>query len=519
MPDKQTESLAELGKRSLYFLARGILGKDYMQKHVHMDFCDFLEAPLVDGKKDKLVVLPRSFLKSTTGCIAYPLWEAIKNPNIRILIVCNIIDNAMNHLRQIKSIVESNETFRRSYPEIIPNIKKVRWSDHSVELKRDIAYGEGTFEAAGLGQNIVSRHYDMIIMDDILTGTKDSVTRDELAPSQLEIERAIGWYKLAVSLLDTPSEGRMLYQGTRWALHDVIDYILNEDRTFATYIQNIYKKENGKTVNFGVPIYPERFNQKALDDIKNKQGSYIFASQYLLDPLPAERMVFKPDYIQYYRALPSVPYWIYTYVDPAISSKKKACYTAIVTIARTFDNKIYVMEVIREKGLSISQLSEKIFSVQKRLHPRLIGIESIAYQEAIGKHLREQMRAQDFFFNIRDDTPTRDEPKDARIRGMEPRFESHSVWIKEHMNGLETELLEFQGVENSRYVDAIDALAGAIKISSCPPPPIEVEHKEGVTMEDILTELRDRSKYYRLPFGDQLGQMGAPRDNMNSFNN
>ena len=504
--DNKERQLAELGRRDFYFLSRGILGRggsDAMTKQVHVPLCKFLQDSTI---QNKLIVLPRSFLKSTLACINLPIWLALSNPNVRVLIACNIIDNAMNHLRTIKHIFERNTLFRHLYPDLIPDIRKVQWSDHAVTVRRTGGYGEATFTAAGVGVNIVGTHYDVVIMDDILTAKKDDVTGDELAPSQLDIDRAIGWYKLAISLFDTPSKGLTFYIGTRWAVHDVIDHILEFDKSFEPYIQNVYIKGTKAE-----PIYPERFNQKALDQIKMRQGPYIYASQYLLNPLPIEKMVFKPEYIQYFDRLPfNASYWIYTYVDPAISSKKDACNTAIITIARTSDNKIYVIECIRKKGMSVNELAKEIFAVHKRYKPRLIGIESVAYQEAIGKHLKEQMREKNYFFNVRDDTPTRDAPKDARIRGMQPRFAAKAVWIKSYMNGLETELLEYQGVERSRYVDAIDALAGAIKISSCPPPPVITQELKGITMGSILKELRSKTGF-KLPFGNQLSDMGAPK--------
>ena len=504
--DEKERQLAELGRRDFYFLSRGILGRggsDAMTKQVHVPLCKFLQDSTV---QNKLIVLPRSFLKSTLACIKLPIWLALSNPNVRVLIACNIIDNAMNHLRTIKHIFERNTLFRHLYPELVPDIRKVQWSDHAVTVRRTGGYGEATFTAAGVGVNVVGTHYDVVIMDDILTAKKDDVTGDELAPSQLDIDRAIGWYKLAISLFDTPSKGLTFYIGTRWAVHDVIDHILEFDKSFEPYIQNVYVKGTKAE-----PVYPERFNQKALDQIKMRQGPYIYASQYLLNPLPIEKMVFKPEYIQYFDRLPfNASYWIYTYVDPAISSKKDACNTAIITIARTSDNKIYVIECIRKKGMSTSELSDAIFAVHRKYKSRLIGVESVAYQEAIGKHLREQMREKNYFFNVRDDTPTRDDPKDARIRGMQPRFAAKAVWIKNYMGGLETELLEYQGVERSRYVDAIDALAGAIKISSCPPPPVITQELKGITMGSILEELRKKTGF-KLPFGNQLSGMGAPK--------
>lgn len=151
----QKNDMAEFGLEDFYFFARGIIGKDYMTPELHEPLCRFLQ--LMEILR-KIIVLPRSFLKSTLGCIVLPIWLSLHNPDIRILIVCNIIENAMNHLRQIKSIFETNDVFRSLYPWIIPNIRKVMWSDHSVEVKRTMGWGEATFNAAGLGTNIVSTH-------------------------------------------------------------------------------------------------------------------------------------------------------------------------------------------------------------------------------------------------------------------------------------------------------------------------------------------------------------------------
>jgi len=218
------------------------------------------------------------------------------------------------------------------------------------------------------------------------------------------------------------------------------DYIVNEDQTFKLYTQNIYKNGGYKMRARGTePIYPERFDVKALALTKKQQGSYIYASQYLLEPLPAEKMVFKSQYIQYFSHLPSdVPYWVFTYVDPAISSKKDACNTAIITIARTADNRIFVIDSIRERGVRPSKLLDMIFSVHRKFKPMHVGIESVAYQDSIGMNLQDKMKRDNYFFSIKADTPKNTDSKDNRIRGMQPRFEAMGVWIKKWMSGLES---------------------------------------------------------------------------------
>jgi hypothetical protein len=504
--DEKERQMAELGRRDFYFLSRGILGKgkaDAMTLQVHIPLCRFLQNSTV---QNKLIVLPRSFLKSTLACIKLPIWLALSNPNIRVLVACNIIDNAMNHLRTIKHIFERNALFRHLYPELIPDIRKVQWSDHAVTVRRTGGYGEATFTAAGVGVNLVGTHYDVVIMDDILTAKKDDVTGEELAPSQLDIDRAIGWYKLAISLFDTPSKGLSFYIGTRWAIHDVVDYILVNDKSFVPYIQNVHVKGSQD-----VPVYPERFDLKALEQIKARQGPYIYASQYLLNPLPIELMVFKPDWIHTYKNVPHKGV-IYTYIDPAISKSRRACKTAIITIECTHEHKIYVREAVIKKGMGVIELVDNIFRIHKKYNPRSIVVEAIAYQEAIGQVVKERQKRENCFFSIKDDKPTRGESKDERIQGLAPRFAAEQIFIQEYMGELRTELLEYQGVEKSRYVDGIDALAGAVKISTFPSEPEEVK-ASGWTMQSVMDHLRER-RGYRLPFRHQLSGMGAKEEKL-----
>lgn len=504
--DEREKQMAELGRKDFYFLSRGILGRgkvDAMTKQVHVPLCRFLQN---NDVQNKLIALPRSFLKSTLGCIKLPIWFAIRNPNIRVLIACNIIENAMNHLRTIKHIFERNVLFRHLYPDIIPDIRKVQWSDHAVAVRRTGGYGEATFTAAGVGTNVVGTHYDVVIMDDILTATKDDVTGEELAPSQLDIERAIGWYKLAISLFDTPSKGLSFYIGTRWAVHDVIDYILVNDESFEPYIQSVHVKGTKDE-----PVYPERFDKKALEQIKARQGPYIYASQYLLQPLPIEMMVFKPDWLHTYKNVPHKGV-IFTYIDPAISKNRRACKTAIITIECTHEHKIYVRETIIKKGMGVIELVDNIFRIHKTYNPRSIVVEAVSYQEAIGQVVKERQIRENCFFAIKDDKPTKGESKDERIQGLAPRFAAGQVFMQEYMGELRTELLEYQGVERSRYVDGIDALAGAVKISTFPEEAEEVV-SSGWTMQSVMDHLRER-RGFRLPFKKQLAGMDAKEEKL-----
>jgi predicted phage terminase large subunit-like protein len=488
---EQLDNLKRVALNNFYFFSLGILDYDYMVKEVHLPICNFLAD---DSIKDKMLLLPRGFLKTTLTSVALPIWLAMKDPNIRWLDVTNNMTNAANHLRKIKSQFERNEKLQMLFPERMPSFKKDRWTEFSATIPRDrVGLGEGTFDAAGIGTNLPSRHYDRINEDDIVTATKDDVSDREIAPSIEEINKAIGWHRLVPSLYDSPDVGYLYHTATRWCSYDPVDHIRKTEPYFKVYEQNVYKKINGELVDKGEPIYPSRFSQAALDKLMIRQGPYIFSTQYLLKPVPLELMIFKPDYIHYYDTLPNIRGVFYAYIDPASSASKTACHTAIIVIFCAENGKIYVVEVIRKVGMSLSESITHLFRIAKEYQTRLIGIEIVGYQEQLEREVRSMMTRTGNYFSVQGDRPRKGQSKAARIENLEPRFANGQIYIKHEHKGLESDLLEYQGIDKSKYVDTLDALAGAINISRFPfREADEPTMKTGVTLESILEELRGK---------------------------
>jgi len=487
---EQINNMRRHALNNFFFFSLGVLGYDYIDKEVHLPICNFLSDETV---KDKMLLLPRGFLKSTLTSVALPIWLAMRDCNLRYLIVCNSMTNASNHLRKIRSQFERNELLHVLFPERMPKTKKDRWTEFSATIPRtQIGLGEGTFEAAGIGTNLPSRHYSRIGEDDIVTATKDDVSDREMAPSQDEINKAIGWHRLVPSLYDSIEGGYLYHTATRWCANDPVDHIRKNETFFKIYEQNLYKKVNGKNVDTGVPIYPSRFGENAIKKLRLIQGPYIFSTQYLLKPVPLELMMFKPDYIHYCDIIPNIRGEFYAYIDPASSDDKRACHTAIIVIFCGEDKRIYVAEVIREQGMSLSQSVDHLFRIAKEYKTRNIGIEVVGYQKQLENHVREEMIRRGEYFIVTGDNPKRGVSKGARIENtLQPRFANGQIFIKHAHKGLEGDLLEYQGVERSKFIDTLDALAGAVNLSHFPVYQQEPDLiKTGVTIESILKELR-----------------------------
>lgn len=485
------ENLAKLGRANLYFFARGILGYDWMVPHVHLGLCNFLQS----YHPRKSVVLPRGFLKTTVCSTAYPIWRAVNDPNVRFLIVQNKADNARKIIQAIRMIFEKNQLFREVYPEIIPNFRKVRWSDSAAEVRRDAGHPEATFEPAGIASAVTSRHYDVIIEDDIISAEKDDMTGIEAIPSRESVEKAIGWHKLATSLLANPKDGEILNVGTRWAKFDVVEHILTEQADYYKFFHMSALDENG------APVYPERFDMETLNRIKADQGTYIFSTQYLNSPIDEDSMVFLPDWIKFYEREPE-GLTNYIIVDPAISEKRKADFSCVMCVGMDGTGSIYVLEYVRKK-INPSQLIDEIFKMASRRMPvaRVI-IETVAYQKALAHFFEKEKIVRGVPLRVEEVTPGRGESKDLRIRSLQPIAELGRLFIKPHHTELYKEIIDFPYGATD---DIIDALAYATRYVRLPQKQKATNSQiRTYTMEDMIRELHNRGKSQHLPFKRQL---------------
>lgn len=463
--------------------------------------------------KDRIVVMPRSHLKTTYAAGFYPLWMAAREPSLRICIVSNSQENGCKKVHFIRGLVEGSAIFRILFPEVIPNFNKVRWTDSCACLARPQEFPEGTFEAAGVGTNIIGRHYDRIIEDDTVAPTKDEMGGDEMMPSQDEIEKAVGWHKVSLPLLVDIDFSQRIFIATRWASYDAISYI-KEHEIFGEHA-------GGRYVMLDMPaLLPDgtnaykRFSVSALESIKASMGSYMFSALYLNEPLSEENMKFRPSWIRYYedKELPKDGQTKVT-VDPADpptgKSSQDSC--AIVSCKHTVDG-LFVRRV-RRGHFTLASIIEQAFDVAEEDEASEIGVEGNSYAHLVAAFkIESAKRAREGRFTCRVvELKTRGRQKEARIMRLQPVAENGLLWLKREMNDLENELFKFPyGVHD----DIIDALAWQVnerfKVDRSRVTIPEVR-AVGIGFSDILDSFREEGNTRSLPFDIQLsGGLEAP---------
>jgi predicted phage terminase large subunit-like protein len=208
-------------------------------------------------------------------------------------------------------------------------------------------------------------------------------------------------------------------------------------------------------------LWRDKYDEKALKEIKATIGVMDFSALYQQNPIDAEAQLFQDDWFQYWKVIPNnVKY--FTSVDPAISKKKGADESVVLTLCRDAHDKIYVVDVSHGKW-DPSELIDEIFRHQEKYNSR-VGVEAQQYQYALIHYMKREQQMRGKYINV---IPVRQTTnKEVRIKGLEPFYRNGLIF---HPPGgsdaLEEQLKRFP---SGKHDDIIDALVTAVYLSTKP---------------------------------------------------
>ena len=535
--------IAQVRKNCLkhfFVFCKTVMGYDDIIESLHGEACRFLSGP----ETRKQLTLPRSFVKTWIATIAYSIWIALprtapdefpdsvisvapkvssdadKYPfasfvplpgfpgfyvdpfyllgsNIRILIASYVVGNSMKMIGLIRKTYERNQAMQILFPDVIPdNFSKVKWSDTEACIARSENFTESTFEAGGIGGSTTSRHYDLIIEDDLIYANKDDFTGRELQPNQEDIDKAIGWHKLAMSLLVPGAHTRIHNIGTRWAKHDLVEFIRSNEPDYIIF-ERACTKDATLT---GEPEWLQLYGSKKLLQIYQAQGPYMFSTQYLNKPIAPEDMLFKPEWLQYYKASSEVPKdaRICTTVDLSLwgattARKGTDSRGVIITCAWDTNNHVWILRYDAAR-FNPSEILELMYTHHRLFKPEVIGVEEVYYQKAILHFARIEMEKRGWL-PIRGLKTSTSIDKDVRIRGLEPYAMNGAIHCRPDHKDFIIEYSEYVPNAKVGRKDILDALAyqlqlirpGLVENDSTP----KVDYSNYVfetKMDDVLEE-------------------------------
>lgn len=148
---------------------------------------------------------------------------------------------------------------------------------------------------------------------------------------------------------------------------------------------------------------------------------------------------------------------IITMTDPGIATKKDSDPTVIVTVGIAQDNKWYILDVDRRRRNPSEQIND-IFRAVARWRPTSVGIETVAYQEALAHFVEEEQKKRGIYFNIVR-VRTRSN-KVSKIRGrLQPLMRAGMLLYPKHADWIETFKEEVTSFPVGKHDDIIDTIS------------------------------------------------------------
>lgn len=412
----------------------------------------------VSDNQASMDLAPRGHGKSTIGDVDFCITKVLRNPDIRIMIGSKTQTQASAFLKEIRTHFEQNVNLIR----IFGDWKKSRdnvWNDKEFTVnRRTVIKKEATVSALGASGAVVSKHFDIIIGDD-LVGFENART---------EAQRKVlkEWFYSSLYPTLEP-DGEIHILGTRYSPMDLYEDLI-KSKNYKVNVQQAITVKDGQEYS----LWESKFSLEKLRSIREEAGLIIFNMQYQNNTELAKGKIFKYKYFKHFeeydidydlnrvrvKVLDSqgVPYWIpvriYMGVDLAISEDETSNndYFVLTVIGVDKNKNVYVLDYLKERLTFNAQLNA-ILDYGKNKFPMVerIGVETVQYQKSLAQEIRRLSLLPVINIQTSKDKVTRAMRRSAL-------FENGKVWFRIGMDDLEECLLLFPEVDHDDLFDGLD---------------------------------------------------------------
>jgi len=407
-----------------------MLGFRDLYPPLHKEVCELITN---QKYKKKLILLPRGHFKTSVGNIAYSIFRIIQNPNIKILIYSGLREKAKGMLAPIRNILSNHTRFLRRFGSYKGN--RI-WNKSEILVRQaeqnqiDNTY---TIETSGVDEAVTSKHFDLIIFDDIVT--RKNVK--ELS-QRMKVKEA---FDEAVDSLLKPN-GEVVILGTIWHFDDLYVEIMekNNIKNGGEYV--VYKRsawEGFKDIDniweTGHAIMPTIYTKEMLQQ-KEKKNEYLFWCNWMNIPRVNKNKPLNYQMLGYYEKekidineLKNVE----IIMDPASGKENKWNDSAAYIVAGKLGNKIIVLDMFKDK-IDTQEICEKVFMVAKKFRmAKFIHIEDAAEQNHLINYAKKELarwkaekRIHDDVYILEDIKP-QNRNKEQRIAQLKPFIQDKTI--------------------------------------------------------------------------------------------
>lgn len=420
------------------------------------------------NKKRVLIAAPRGTAKSTVTSLLLPLHRiAFKHENDEefIVIISESQAQSINFLSRIKYHLTHSEKFKTLFGDMGPNTAR-RWTATDVVTSNGVR-----IVAVGTGQRVRGfiegdTRPTLIIVDDF-ESELNAFTQEARAKNRKWMTEAV-----IPSLSD---EGRIVMIGTVIS-EDCFLYWAKDSPAWSTLWFSIIEDD-------GSPIWPERFPQERISQIKEEYASVGningFYQEYMNIAQSPDEAPFKPEWIKLHQydferrdgvgclvketgeGEEVIPVEVYGGVDPASSLSARADFFVIATIGIDHEGNKYILDLYR-KHISPADQPDIIIEKFKKYRHRKMKIETVAYQEALRAAVKKRMLDENLYIPGLEKGVKPRTRKSERLLSLVPMFAKGEFYFRSQDTEAQAEFLSYPKGKHDDIMDAIwTSLEGA----------------------------------------------------------
>lgn len=456
LTSQNIEHLRERAQTDLFFLSKGVLSYNQLEQGAHGALCQFMT---VESSNRRMVLMPRGFLKTTICTISDSIRLTLCDPNIRILIQNEVLENAVLMLAEIRQHWEKTPLLRFLFPELVPPAFRgqgVDWSQDHASVVRTKVDRVSTYTASGSGGSPQSRHFEVIKNDDLIG--------EKARTSQAEMGRAIAWADAQLPLLDR-LDGQLDYYGTRKSMGDVYAHIMEKYKSrIKVFVREPIEQDVSIFSKFPthelLAIMVDTPDMWAYDYMNNPVGKggldwgRGLLRQYSLG---ADRVFFE-DHITGKPASWSLRELdIVVCVDPNSGKASAPDKAAVVVAGISPKDQIFVLSA-KSKRWTPDELIETVWDDAYKWKPRVIAFEEAGQQNTL-YYFEKKMQIEQFYFRVQGLKHSSLKNKEERIRAaLDTPMKARRVYVQAGQLELIGQIQLFPSLADHNW-DEIDCLS------------------------------------------------------------
>ena len=460
-----SELLRRKASSSLLEFTKYTFGDGYNINWHHVLICQEIENWINSPEPYNLMIrVPPRHGKSEICSRHLPPYLFGKFPDAQILAASYAASLAKDMSSDAQKVMV-HETYRNVFPETSLVTKGMKFDENAIRRAEEftIQGKRGHYLCAGVDGGFTGHGADFGIIDDPVKGRKE-------AESKTIRESTVEWYKSDFrSRLE--NGGRILLLMTPWHIDDLGGWIIKKLKddplfdnwkiiSFPALFEQSEFTHPGDLRKEGEPLWPWKFDLKALAALQSTIGSYSWNGLYQLRPSPPGGALIKRYWLNIISRteLPLNLEWVRGW-DLAVSKKTSADYTASGQMAVDLDGNIYVRDFFREQ-LEWPTI-RRVFVKKAREEQVPISFETSGTQKGFFDDLISLPELRDI--PIYGNSPDKD--KMTRALPWIARAEAGKFFIVDGpgVDKYIDELVEFTGVDDT-HDDQVDWTSGAYQM-------------------------------------------------------